>query len=422
MKLRNLFLAGIAAFAMASCSNENNEIINNGDNGVVGTEDASFQFGIAFANTASSGVREVGIPSVEDNFTDATVVIEQASGKSVHTFVKDEFSTTDNKLWLKEKIGVESGDAKIFVFLNASDALKRSLQETATDQYNTLIASVAFADGIDALTKNNIATANKFLMSNTSGTAIVEKFTKGETKGVTVPVSRVAAKLVEKTNKTTAYPVANKYDNPRGYKISVNITDFSYAGLAQNTSIMNGGIVSEINLFKAFDSTSDFAYQATTDASGVTNYCMENKIGTNLQTTTNIIYKGLISIKDAKNQVVTIDGAVYITADNKLFTSINDLKEGGYNYNGLTETSTIKECLEKFGLKKYVNGECYYVGQIKTNASNKAEIVRNNIYNLSVSSIKEIGTNLPKTDEKFTLLDLTVDITPWTVNINAFDL
>ena len=185
---------------------------------------------------------------------------------------------------------------------------------------------------------------------------------------------------------------------------------------------MNGGIVSEINLFKAFDSTSDFAYQATTDASGVTNYCMENKIGTNLQTTTNIIYKGLISIKDAKNQVVTIDGAVYITADNKLFTSINDLKEGGYNYNGLTETSTIKECLEKFGLKKYVNGECYYVGQIKTNASNKAEIVRNNIYNLSVSSIKEIGTNLPKTDEKFTLLDLTVDITPWTVNINAFDL
>lgn len=91
MKLRNLFLAGIAAFAMASCSNENNEIINNGDNGVVGTEDASFQFGIAFANTASSGVREVGIPSVEDNFTDATVVIEQANGKSVHTFVKDEF-------------------------------------------------------------------------------------------------------------------------------------------------------------------------------------------------------------------------------------------------------------------------------------------------------------------------------------------
>ena len=50
MKLRNLFLAGIAAFAMASCSNEV-EGIDNGDNG---TKDAIMQFGISFANSSKN--------------------------------------------------------------------------------------------------------------------------------------------------------------------------------------------------------------------------------------------------------------------------------------------------------------------------------------------------------------------------------
>ena len=43
MKLRSLFLAGLAVMAMASCSNEDDAIVNGGENAA---KDAALQFPI----------------------------------------------------------------------------------------------------------------------------------------------------------------------------------------------------------------------------------------------------------------------------------------------------------------------------------------------------------------------------------------
>ncbi|MEG1161186.1 fimbria major subunit, partial [Bacteroides sp.] len=91
----------------------------------------------------------------------------------------------------------------------------------------------------------------------------------------------------------------------------------------------------------------------------------------------------------------------------------------GYNFAGITSNSSIKDCLA-LGLHKYENGICYYVASIKTGDVEK--IVRNNSYQLRVSSIAQIGTVLPETIGTSPLLELSVEVNAWTTNLNAFDL
>ena len=63
MKLRSLFLAGLAVMAMASCSNEDDAIVNGGENAA---KDAALQFSIGFpqttrATTASGDKSDEGL-------------------------------------------------------------------------------------------------------------------------------------------------------------------------------------------------------------------------------------------------------------------------------------------------------------------------------------------------------------------------
>ena len=347
MKLRNLFLAGIAAFAMASCSNEV-EGIDNGDNG---TKDAIMQFGISFANSSNTGVREAanggedkGILA-EQNFTDATIVIEQEGKRNILNVLKEDFksetSTTTTILWLKEKIAVNPGEASVWVFLNASSALKSAL--STTNDYKTLKETASFTGNIKALENTGgIAEANHFLMSNATR-----------------------------------------------------------------------------NLFAPYNSTAfdGFIFQkfvATETEGAVSNYCMENLMGDAIETYTNVIYKGEISVNGKV-------GTLYITSDNKAFTSVEEMAKAGYNFAGLTESTSIDDCWNNYALRKYDKGVCYYVAKIET-AGQGAKIVRNNIYRLKVNSIKGIGSVLPKTFDDPTLLNLKVGIEAWTVNDNAFNL
>lgn len=420
MKLRSLFLASLATIAMASCSNEENAIV---DNGQETTKDAIMQFGITYSNAVTRGVtagnNEAGI-AAEQAFTDATIVIEQAGKRDIRTVDFKEFTDvteeggathTPTTLWLKEKISVKEGAASVWVFLNASESLKASLA-SATD-YSLLKEYVDFSAGIQALeATGKIAEANKFLMSNATGEAVPATFTKGEINPLTVCVSRVASKLEEKTPKGKVFDVADDAENLAHKKLEVKLTDFAYTGLQQEVAVLKGGTVNS-SLYKPYGTITNFEYQSITE-DGISNYCMENLAGTDIQSTTNVVYKGEIYV-DGKI------GTLYITSDNKAFSSIQEMVDAGYKIQGLTEDTSIEDCWNLHGLRKYDKGICYYVGQIKTASDNSATIVRNNIYRLSVNTIKGLGTVLPKIFEEFTLLDLTVEIDPWTVNLNSFD-
>lgn len=141
---------------------------------------------------------------------------------------------------------------------------------------------------------------------------------------------------------------------------------------------------------------------------------MENLMGDAIETYTNVIYKGEISVNGKV-------GTLYITSDNKAFTSVEEMAKAGYNFAGLTESTSIDDCWNNYALRKYDKGVCYYVAKIET-AGQGAKIVRNNIYRLKVNSIKGIGSVLPKTFDDPTLLNLKVGIEAWTVNDNAFNL
>lgn len=422
MKIRSLFLASLAALVMASCSNEVEGIDNGGD---TGEKEAVMQFGIAFSNTAvrttTAGTSEAG-SEAEQNFTDATIVIEQGNTKDIVIVPFAQFAkSTENQsvLWLKEKIAVKEGDANVYVFLNASTALKTALQG-ATNTYAGLTASVSFNGSLAALAEaGQIAAANNFLMCNTSGDAESTTFTKNTTNNLKVNVSRVAAKLEEKTPADNSFDVTNELKNYADKNISVKLTNFSYAGLQQTTSILAGNTVTA-NLYKPYNGVNfaeaDYDYLAING--GQTNYCMENLIGTTKATRTNAIYKGVISIEG-----VTAGTTIYVTSDGYAFTSITDMEAAGYNYEGLTTTTSILDCWNNWALKKYENGVCYYSAEIETAGANGgAKIVRNNIYRLSVESISKIGSVLPRDFEDPTLLNLTVEENPWTVNLNSFTL
>lgn len=420
MKLRSLFLASLAAIAFVSCSNEEDATINGGE---TGAKDAIVQFGISFSNTvtrgATAGESEAGTAE-EQAFNDATIVIEQGGKQSVFTFPFDQFSkVTDGAthqpatLWLKEKIAVNEGAANVYVFLNASSSLKASL-ESPINNYPTLTESVDFSNGIKALeATGKIAEPNKFLMCNADGTAEEAQFDKNEINTLKVCVGRVTAKLEEMTPAENSYDITDKTINFGNKKITVSLSDFAYTGLQQDTYVLKNAAPITANLYKPYDGTTEFEYQNV--KGGVTNYCMENLGGTSLQTTTNIIYKANITV-DGTTEGTTI----YVTPDNYAFTSIEAMAEAGYKFEGLNENTSIEDCWNTYALKKYENGVCYYTGQIET-ANAGAKIIRNNIYRLSVNSIKGLGTVLPKTFDDFTLLDLTVEIDPWTVNLNSFD-
>ena len=88
MKLRNLFLAGIAAFAMASCSNEV-EGIDNGDNSNA-EKNAVMQFRFAYGSNNGTGVRAytdgAGL-DIEQKFQQALLVGVYTDG-AANAFVK----------------------------------------------------------------------------------------------------------------------------------------------------------------------------------------------------------------------------------------------------------------------------------------------------------------------------------------------
>ena len=73
MKVRNLLLAGLAVAAMTACSNENDEIVDNGQ--VQGTENALIRLGISYPTvTRATGDTEDGL-TTEQLFKTAKVIV-----------------------------------------------------------------------------------------------------------------------------------------------------------------------------------------------------------------------------------------------------------------------------------------------------------------------------------------------------------
>lgn len=426
MKLKNLFLASIAVAAMTACSNET-EFLDNGNQTSV--KDASMQFGIALPKGALSragegigadGEKETGISS-ENAFTDITVVIdyENSSNREVRTFQRKDFTEQngENKqmLYLKNSIAVQAGKATVSAFVNASDDLKADLKGKIT-ALNALKVINNYTSSIDDLTKEGgIAEANNFLMS---GSKAGEEFKEGEEITVSVPVDRVAAKLVEKS-KTEAFVIKKSSFEPTSgaAELSITLQEYNFANLLQDTYTLKNTTTTPIEseLFNKYASAANTSWGAyktpktitgTTAADVTTNitYCTENLTSE----TTLVLYKAVA--KWGENEAKTF----FVTTDKKVYLTFEELTKV-YTLDGFTENSTIADFAEK-GIKKYEGGVCYY-------KSNKiGSITRNNVYYLNVSSIADLGDPTPGDTETPSTINLTVAVNPWTINIVDIEL
>lgn len=446
MKLRSLFLAGIAAFAMASCSNEVEGIDNGGDNGNK-EENALMQFRFSYGN-ATTGVRDANSEAgldIEQKFETALLVIDYTNGTTankVKEIARTEFTpttdpATNGKYFQSVPFSVSEGEMQAYVVLNPTSAITSTLK--SLDGNTNDVTAAINAAKITAIA--DASTASKFIMYGY--TAEAKELVVNETTPVNVAVSRIVAKIKEETAAANISKDVTKSSTGQDLTIednktvNVTLTGYAFTNLTESSNLAYQSankIAPTLNLFNGVNAIAyDYNNAIGTPAANTQiTYCFENdNIEKNANaeqslgagnTITSVIYKAKIKATGINDTEATKGINVYV---------YNDIV---YNYQGLKtayeadggdltltdETGTINE-FEARNIRKYEAGVCYYRHAITTGA-NENKIKRNNVYKLSVTDITKLGfaTPIPVVDQ--TAMRLNLEVVAWTVNTNAFPL
>lgn len=437
MKLRNLFLAGIAAFAMASCSNEVEGIDNGGDNGNA-EKNAVMQFRFAYGSNDVVKSRAytdgAGLDS-EQKFQEALLVGVYTDGQTaafVKTIARSEFTpvvtetdpATDGKYYQSTPFNVTAGEINTYVILNPTSTMTSTLTTTYNGKVATVDQVETTLNGLQIAALADAATADKFIMyGNKAGQDLVDK----ATTPVTVAVNRIVAKMKEGTTKVEYTNITKgATEGALDKAVTITLNGYAFTNLTDKSNLVHQSnkVVTSFITGSIFDGVNDKSYTYKTMGTVANDkqidYCFENEnaqsniAGSNI---TSIIYRATITATDINDTESTKAANVYIY-NNKVY-SYSELQAA---FKGLTlEDGATIAAYEALGIRKYEAGQCYYRQPITTTGSGYV-IKRNNLYNLSVSTVNKIGfpTTIPATDPTMMLLNLEVN--PWTVNNNAFDL
>lgn len=429
MKLRNILSASLIAMIMVSCSNEFEGV----DNTTTGIEkNAILQFSITLPSAAtrsgssSSGGTTEG-ETYESNIKTINVRIQYKEGTpdDLYHFDLSKMGANQNKNQHTAIMKVApSEDATIYVTVNGEQNV--TIEGTATGDYG----------GYATLT-SGIAEPDNFLMT---GKTTGVKIEPNKTNKAEVTVERVAVKIADKTiNKTDgSFTFETECRNLQGktYQttketIRAEIADFVLCNLNTVTNIFAKTELPAPSYFQPFIATPnngkvDYDYETNfikKELGAAFVYCLENN---SKEYPTCVIYRVLFHFgenEDANRNAFFIytneDGQSY------LYKSFKDLDDDNSNIfsNGfnLNESSTYTEFNEA-GVTKHENGYAYYIEPILTGQESK--IVRNNIYELTVSKISGIGRAVidPLKPVSPTLLKLTVTTKAWTRIENNFEV
>lgn len=429
MKLRNLFLAGLAAIAMASCSNEI-EGVDNGNNNV--EKNAKLQFSIGFPGVttrANTGDEELGTDE-ENNIKTINVRVSYSEGISddIFNFKIEDFNKGEgNTYTLKEEkymTVAPSEGATLYVTVNGDKEV--TITGTTTAEYDATEASI----------KTGLAEANNFLMSGKSKEVVT--ITQNKVNQAEVEVDRVAARIDEvTTTKDHSFDLEfiTKYKDQDGtiknieaQSLTATVVDYALYNLNEKTNIFaSTTFAADPTYFQEFVPTTKntLSYDGdfvSREIGATSTYTLENNSETN---PTSIIYK--VQYKYTGEEKGTGDFFTYVKGENtvvyKDFASLDT--DNDYRFSksfGLDKNSEYSAFI-KAGVTKYTAGIAYYTKEIKTNNSD-TKILRNNCYKLNVSKISGLGTAVidPEIPGEPTLLELTVSVKSWTVNVNDFEL
>lgn len=400
MKLRNLFLASLAAMAMVSCSNE----VEGVDNGVAPEgEKAIMQIGFAFP----AATRAKPVASDEElKVNDVTVVLEYGTTRK-REVVEDLTFSNENQTIVTKPFEVTAGvGVEIYAFINASDDLKKDLLSMTLKD----IKEVSAGTTLDYISNGGIAADNAFLMSNLNGEAAVENLKALETNKVTISVERASAKIEEAT-KTTEYTIAQPAQQGQFSDMKIKLVDHTFINLAQSTYVLDQNKNTDgVTFLQPYASTS-YDWKASVGGSEVT-YCMENYNAAGITgNSTCVLYKAEVSYGGQA-------ASTFYVWNNTIYLTYAELKAA---YTNLPEIAPDqKELKETYYVDMYVDGVCYYIQPIKT--AGEIKVVRNNWYKLDVTNIAKLGYPtpiIPAADP--TMLMVTINIVDWTVNVNNIE-
>ena len=159
-------------------------------------------------------------------------------------------------------------------------------------------------------------------------------------------------------------------------------------------------------------------------------YCLENKVGSTYEaakpTATNVHYKGQVYFyeKDKKNYepASTFFVKTFYDGETKrtIYTSWEQMRK---DFGNLPATEEEADDLAQYEIVKYTDGVCYYDAPIQHTGKN-CTIIRNNWYQLTVTSINDLGwpSELPPPPSTPTKLTVKAKIQPWTIHKNNIGL
>jgi hypothetical protein len=428
MKFKTLFLAGLTAVTLFSCS-DNNDVVDRAAN-----EKAYFALKIAFPQTtttkattsAETGDGYQNGLATEQQFQSAAVILVNTANTVTDYVVysKTDFapegdaavdnntvnptSTSKNYLTKAAKL-VTKGVAKVYVFLNPTGdvankfAVGKSFSSTAA-----LKADMTALTSSDITGTGSIANSGNFLMGNASDATqqTIDGTVKNPTT-ITVDVERAAVKLVENTA-TVTFNVTN---NLGATSVTATIEKYDYNNLNKRSYLLKntesrsdvgsiaGSYVVDPNFLDTeykttaltpwfendFFTVDNQTVGKTFSTSPKITYCLENTMISNEQyenKTTSIVYQAKISVSGNAS-------ATFYTYKNVIYTSYAALATA-YNtdypnpdqqlnkvfaeadvaaaYTGPSYTANVKNFNTKLinkGIRCFYNGTCYYNWMIK---------------------------------------------------------
>lgn len=437
MKVRNLLLAGLAVAAMTACSNENDEIVDN-DNQPTTSEKANMQINFTFANSGTRAVKGDGTDAGETfewESADITVLLEYARGtKQVVVegldLVKEPNQNSGVAQYTTNSFQVNAspeGEVTIYAFVNPSKALTEKLkagEKASIDLSKVLVNKIAslpadlnYLIGKDEAAEND-GKKGRFLMT---GTATNQTLTAGETTTADITVSRVVAKLDEMTDADHVYSISENSELMNKNAIGIKITHHSYSNLSDDSYALKGNASIASYLQPYISQGNPATYESYEWIGAQATYCYENFTPA---TPTRVHYVGKVLFDDEE-----IDNDFYVWAK---VEGKEIIKTAYKNWAELQEVVTIPDKYKEddtvlkdaYGVQRYKSGLCYYEAEILTAASEKAEIIRNNWYKLTVKSINDLGTPDPviPTPDKKAYLVVSANVEPWTINVNDVEL
>lgn len=424
MKLRNLFLASLAAMAMVSCSNEDDQIVNN-----AGERNALLNFGITvpMATTTRGTTTDkqdgelVGTtPENKINTISFTVTNgNQTFTSNVYELDKDFKKTAEGVYKMNDAVNVYPGNSVITVYVNGTQT-----QTVSAYANNTL-------DGLGDIARIDDAADGNFMMSGSRSNVDI---IANENNEVTVQVTRLAAKLVESTPDYVFPKTLTNSDNSQSVDVNITFTDYTYANLNKKSNVLEGTVYDNQEYFQPYVASINVSalwkdtFVSTKKVTDKITYCLENA---NAANATYIHYMAKVTLANGENDKLMDANGTFYVYEGTMYSWIAlrdvEVSQGIFmgallDANGFDQETNNATLQSKLGVQKFTEGICYYSAPIQT--SNAAKIVRNNWYLLNIKSVSglglpEIGT--PDKDPNTTLL-LTTEVKKWIVNTNDFDL